>query len=96
MTTWKRKSQEQSGSYRFDGNIYMTATVQHELSREEIDWIVQDVKRLVKEKNGIDYLQIYVDEQGRKLYFIDQLNDEMKPHHPCEHNYATLLFTWEY
>ncbi len=96
MATWKRKPQECEGTYRFNGKLYMTATVQRELRQEEIDWIVRDVKQFAAEQEGIDYLQVYEDEKHRKLFFIDQLNDEMKTAHPPEHNYATLLFSWEY
>jgi fibronectin type 3 domain-containing protein len=97
MANWIRKPQEQPGKYRFNGQLYITVTVQAELSPEEINSIVQEIRDFVNQEDGIDYLQVYEEDNGsRRLFFIDQLNDDMKPHHPPEHNHATLLFDWEY
>jgi len=95
---WKRKKQEQEGSYMFNGTFYVTSNVKRELSIDEILFIYKDVKEFVKEKRGIDYLQVYEDDEGRKLFFIDQLNREMikSGDYLHEYNYCTLLFNYEY
>jgi hypothetical protein len=98
MATWTRKPQEKEGSYFFSGQFLVTRGVNMELSPEEILAIYQDVQAFVKEKDGIDYLQVYVDEEGRKLFFIDQLNREMieSGDYAEEHNHCTLMFAHEY
>lgn len=98
MATWTRKPQEQIGTYLFSGQFYATRGVASELSADEILFIYQDVKAFAKERNGIDYLQVYVDEMGRKLFFIDQLNREMveSGNYEEKENYCTLLFASEY
>ena len=69
-----------------------------ELSKEEILGIYQDMKAFVEEKQGIDYLLVYLDENGRKLFFIDQLNKSMiaSGDYEPEHNHCTLMFAHEY
>lgn len=98
MITWSRKPQEKDGSYFFSGQFYTTRGVANELSINEILSICQDVQAFVQEKNGIDYLQVYTDENGRKLFFIDNLNKEMieSGHYRPEDNYCTLMFASEY
>ena len=55
------------------------------------------VRYLVEQHDGLDYLQVFIhEESGHKLFFIDQLNDTMKPDHPEEHDYCTLLLAEEY
>jgi hypothetical protein len=98
MADWTRQRQERSGSYLFCGSLFCTAQVEQELSRCEILSIYHDVRAFAENKEGIDYLQVYNDEQGRKLFFIDQLNKEMieSGHFENEHNHCTLMFSWEY
>lgn len=98
MAQWTRKPQEKDGTYLFSGNFYTTRRVYEELSPQEIRAIHADVKAFAKAKQGIDYIQVYEDEQGRKLFFIDQLNREMidSGDYKDEDNYCTLLFASEY
>lgn len=98
MATWTRQPQEIGGKYQFSGQFVVTQTVQDELTKLEIIGIYYDVLKFVEEKGGIDYLQVYTDEQGRKLFFIDQLNKDMieSGEHDAEDNYCTLLFAHEY
>jgi hypothetical protein len=56
---WTRKPQEQEGNYYFSGTFYLTAGVKQALSEEEIKAIYNDVQAFVKEKDGIDYLQVF-------------------------------------
>lgn len=97
MATWKRKPQEQEGTYFFSGKFVATKTVTEELSEIEILTIYQEIQKLVKEKNGLDYLQVF-EKNGQRLFFIDQLNKEMiaSGEFAPEHHYCTLLFDYEY
>ncbi len=98
MGHWKRQPQERDGSYEFSGQLYATKGVSNELSADEILSIYQDVQAFAKNKHGIDYLQVYKDEKGRKLFFIDQLNREMinSGEYAEEDNHCTLMFASEY
>ena len=98
MAIWTRQKQECEGSYFFSGQFYATRGVSQDLSPAEILSIYMDVQAFAKQKNGIDYLQVYTDEQGRKLFFIDQLNTEMiaSGEYRPEDNHCTLLWAHEY
>jgi hypothetical protein len=102
MANWKRKPQETAGDYFFNGQFYVTRTVQDSLPPEEIKTIYEDIQNFVREQNGIDYLQVFTDERGRKLFFIDQLSKSMiqeiienKEYDPAD-NHCTLMFASEY
>lgn len=98
MATWTRKLQEQDGNYFFSGQFLATRGVVEELAPAEILSIYHDIKKFVQNKNGIDYLQVYTDERGRKLYLIDQLSKEMiesGEYAPLD-NHCTLLWAHEY
>lgn len=73
--------------------------MQAELTEEEFFALYFEIQRLVKEKSGLDYLQVYVHEDTRqKLFFIDQLNTEMivSGGYEPEHNHCTLMLAEEY
>lgn len=99
---WKIQPQEQDGDYYFNGRYLTTATVQNKLSKEEIDSIISQTLKRVKENNGADYLQVFVNEQGDKIFFIDQLSKSMldgdgyTEEQKKEYNTATILFSFEY
>ena len=94
---WVRQPQEEEGTYRFDGRFVITQGVDGLLSKIEIHAIYFYVRALAEQYNGLDYLQVFVHgKTGQKLFFIDQLNDEMKKEHPPEHNYCTLMLAEEY
>lgn len=95
---WKRKPQEQEGSYFFSGQFYTTRAVALELTSAEILSIYNDVRAFAQEINGIDYLQVYMNEQGHKLFFIDQLNKGMieSGDYNEEDNHCTLMWAHEY
>jgi hypothetical protein len=98
MATWERRPQEKEGTYFFSGTFYVTRGVNEELPPQEIAAIYQNVQAFVKEKNGIDYLQVFSNGKGRKLFFIDQLNTEMieSGQFQKEDNHCTLLLADEY
>lgn len=98
MPIWKRKPQEQEGTYLFSGTFLVTRLVADALSPDDILAIYLDIQKLVKETGGIDYFQVYVNDSGDKLYFIDQCNAEMIANDSFDeaHNHCTLLFAHEY
>ncbi len=96
---WKRQPQETTGTYHFSGRFSVTSGVNALLSEEEILAIYQEVKQLVEENKGMDYLFVYIHEDtAQKLFFIDQLNTEMiaSGQYKAEYNYCTLLLASEY
>ena len=62
---WVRQPQERKGDYFFNGTLYITANLSREISQEEILWIVTDLKAFVQNEQGIDYLVIYIRQDGR-------------------------------
>ncbi len=98
MATWTRRPQEREGTYQFSGTFYVTHEVLATISQEEILGIYLDVQVLVKENGGLDYFQVYVNDSGAKLYFIDQCDPQMMEEESFrkEYNYCTLLFAHEY
>jgi hypothetical protein len=97
-TVWTPQPQECEGNYHFSGQFLVTHRVKEKLSDTEIVEIYRTTQKLVETSNGIDYLLVFNDDQGRKLFFVDQLNEEMiaSGDHPEEHNHCTLLFADEY
>lgn len=95
---WKRLPQERSGTFLFSGTLYVTQAVANRLTPYEIAFIFQDMLQFVKENNGADYFQVYENDRGEKLYFIDQLDKETveSGHYPKGENHSTLLFSFEY
>lgn len=99
MAEWKRQPQEvENQKYQFTGQLIVTEQVAEKLTKLEIIGIYYDVLKFVEEKGGIDYLQVYTDGDGRKLFFIDQLDKNMieSGNFNPEDNYCTLLFAHEY
>ena len=93
------KPQEKEGNYYFNGTFYITQTVKDLLTVEEILEIYIFTQDLVKQHNGIDYLQsFYHIEQNCKLFFIDQLDKQMieSKRFNTEDNYCTLMLADEY
>lgn len=96
---WKLKEQEREGSYYFSGTFFITRGVSVKLTDPEIATIYLLVEKLVKEKDGLDYLQVFVHENTKiKLFFIDQLSKEMieSGQYAPEYNYCTLMLASEY
>jgi hypothetical protein len=98
MAKWTRKPQECEGSYFFSGTFYVTRGAGELLSPEEIIVIYREVQRYVADHNGADYLFVFENEKGDKLFFIDQLNKGMieSGHYKPEDNHCTLLCAHEY
>lgn len=53
---------------------------------------------MVKAQNGMDYLQVFQNAAGRKIFLIDNLNREMIESGAFreQDNYCTLMFAEEY
>lgn len=98
LKKWTRQPQEKGGSYFFAGQFYTTKGVATELTVDEIMEIYVDAKNYVWHNDGADYLFMFTDEQGRKLFFIDNLNKEMieSGQYGPEYDYCTLMFASEY
>ncbi|MBN4056105.1 hypothetical protein JYT20_00115 [Rhodothermus sp. AH-315-K08] len=102
MAQWKRNPEECSGEYFFSGRGVMTQGVAHALAPEEIAGIIADLKRAVPQNDGLDYLQVYECDDGRRIWAIDQLSrsmlagDDYTDEQKVEFNYFTLLLPDEY
>ena len=72
------------------------------LSPEEIVFIVTDLHAFVEQENGIDYLQVYQADDGRRIWCIDQLRKSVKdsgeftPKQLAEYDHWTMLLPEEY
>lgn len=95
---WIRKPQETEGTHYFSRTLLVTPAVLQHFSPADIIAIYLDIKQFVEENNGADYLQIYINDLGDKLYLIDQLNREMVESgiYKEEDNYSVLMFSHEY
>lgn len=99
MATWTRQPQERNDQkYFFNGDFYVTAGIKAELTPEEVASIYADVRQFAEEQKGCDYLQVYKDEKGRKVWVIDQLDKDMveSGNYDKEDNHCTLLLPNEY
>jgi hypothetical protein len=98
MSTWTRLPQEQEGTYLFGGSFYVTQGVLAILTLEEILSIYLEIQALAEKTGGIDYFQVYANEKGDKLFFIDQCNAEMMAEESFQEdfNHCTLICSHEY
>jgi len=97
---WVLQPQEQEGTYTFSGKSYMTSGINAKLTPYEVLQIHLAVQERVMEKGGADYLQVFKNGSGRKIFVIDNLNQEMKKNNDEkfveEHDYFTIMFSEEY
>ena len=102
MATWTRKPQECDGDYHFSGRAYLTQGVQASLSADEIAFIVADLLAFVEQSDGVDYLQCYEADDGRRVWCIDQLrravkeSGEFTAEQLAEYDHWTMLLPEEY
>lgn len=102
MATWTRQRQERPGDYFFSGRAFMTAGVKGALTPIEIVRITSDLRRAVREEEGLDYLQVFRCDDGRTVWAIDQLSRSMKENGSYtreqiqQYDYWTLLLPDEY
>lgn len=93
--------QECPGTYRFNGLTIVTKGVAETLPFDEFRGIMQKIMYYVSQNNGADYLFVFKHTDGRKIFVIDNLNDEMKtnasdPAFVKDNNYFTVMFAEEY
>jgi len=93
------KLQEEEGSYLFDGLFVITKGINEILTKEEILEIYTFTRELVKQHEGIDYLQVFYHiESDSELLFINQVSD-LKANTPRDAfnvRSCTLMFAYEY
>lgn len=97
---WESQPQETPGTYRFNGRPLVTATVHADLGQTVIVEIYRITQRLVQENDGLDYILAFKHrETSVEVWFIDQLDDEMKasesPEWVEEYNTCTLCYPHE-
>jgi hypothetical protein len=86
MATWTRQPQEVSGNYHFGGKFFVSARVDREVNRGEIYAIQLQIKEDVRQANGLDYLQVFKDENGRTLWLIDATPKDRFDSGECDPN----------
>lgn len=93
-----RLPQEREGRHRFNSQIILTAEVNAKLRPAEILAICRDIRRFVDENGGAYYFQVYHNEAGEKLYFIDQWPSEnaIDADVPEDELCCVLLYSHEY
>ena len=96
---WILLPQEMEGTYTFSGNMYSTKRIHDEIQTGVILNLISIIKKLAIENKGIDYLQVFI-KGKRKIYIIDNLNEEMKQNKSNtflqDNNYFTVMFAEEY
>ena len=99
MAKWTRRPQEvENDNYFFSGRAHMTRAVAEEVPMEEVLLIIADLKAFVENENGVDYLQVYVSDNGQKIFCIDQLSKSMKESgdYSSEDDVWTVMFAEDY
>ncbi|MGD0784341.1 MAG: hypothetical protein ABR969_00805 [Sedimentisphaerales bacterium] len=70
--TIKLLQQEKEGKYAFDGQFVVTGNAIDKFGHEVIAAACIILLKKVKEKGGLDYLQVF-EIDGEKLWFIDDV-----------------------
>lgn len=71
MATWKREPEETPGSHRFDSHPYNTPGIRQTLTQAEQLELMRMLEAAVKEHDGLDYLQVFSCDDGRRVWVID-------------------------
>lgn len=90
---------ECEGDYYFNGSLFLSQGIMDTLSNKEIAEIFLFIKKLVKQHDGIDYLQtFYCIEHDCEVFVIDQLSKSMieTGKYKAEDNYFTFILAKEY
>lgn len=96
---WKSLRKGINGDYWFSGDFFYTKEVLEKLSQQEIFTIYTNTRRLARQREGIDYLQVYVHKAKKySLFLIDNVEKSALDNKEIaqEHNYSTLMFNYEY
>lgn len=95
---WEHQPPEQEGDYWFNGKLFFTNQIQADLLELELIAIITYLQTLALERKGIDYLQVFINEDGDKIFVIDQITKQQveNPEVKEEYHYATILYSHEY
>ncbi|MCK6615862.1 MAG: hypothetical protein L6Q47_16625 [Ignavibacteriaceae bacterium] len=101
LNKWVMLPQEVEGTYRFDGKMYATSNAADFISFDDFRLIISSIREFVRIHDGADYLFVFKNERlGRKIFVIDNLNDQMKSssdsRFTLEHNYFTIMMEEDY
>lgn len=96
VARWEHQNPEREGNYWFNGQIFTTNQVQADIPEIELVAIITYLQTLAFERKGIDYLQVFVNEDGDKIFVIDQLTKQQVETSPKEYHYCTFLYPHEY
>lgn len=94
------KTEQLNNGYTFSGKLYVTKIIKEKVPTPELQQILNDIWGRVQEEGGIDYLQIYKSREGKTIFVIDNINQEMRKEKPEEwieaNDYFTVMFSCEY
>lgn len=98
---WELLPQECPGTYRFDGRMYATQHLADFLDFDDFRYIIASIKVYVQLHDGADYLFVFYNKHlDKKIFVIDNLNDQMKneadPEYVSEYNYYTIMLAEDY
>lgn len=100
---WERRAEDIAGDYTFAGQVFVTQGVLNRLASDELEAIIQDLRRALIQHGKLDYLQVYVHrETGEKIWWIDNLSDTrrnsgvLSSDQLRDYDYSTLLLPDEY
>jgi len=98
---WTLLPQEvNSTEYTFSGKIFVTARIKNELSVVDISYMLSILSSKVIALGGLDYLQVFKNETGQKVFIIDNLSKRHKEiaskEYVEENDYYTVMFADEY
>ncbi len=95
---WKLQLPACHGTYMFSGKLYITHTIYTKLSQTELMQIIHEVRTHVQQHNGTDYLLVFTNPSGQKIFCIDQLDQEMKQQSTFlpEDDHWTIMYAHEY
>lgn len=93
---WFHEPEEQSGDYWFGGQVYMTSNIQADIPEKELIEMITHIHKLAKERNGLDYLQVFTNAERDKIFVIDQIAKSQVETSPKEYHYCTILYDHEY
>jgi hypothetical protein len=89
--------QREGQKFFFSGKLRISKRVSELLSPEEILLIYREIQELVSNNSGLDFLQIYIDNQQRQIFFVDYLDERtlLSGNYDPENHFCTLKFNYE-
>lgn len=102
---FKRKPQEKASlhGYYFSGQAVITQNAKATITQAELNHILTDLFNFIGSRpKGIDYLQVYQHEDGRRIWIIDNVSQQMRESNDYdpkvleESDYWTILLPEDY